>query len=62
LKAIRISGAIICFVVGLVWIGQGFGLIRGSVMTGRLQWSAAGVALLVIAAWQLILLTRSRKL
>ncbi len=31
-------------------------------MTGRLQWSAAGVALLVIAAWQLILLTRSRKL
>lgn len=36
--------------VGLVWIGQGTGLIRGSgFMTDDIRWAAIGVALLVCA-------------
>lgn len=34
--------------VGLVWIGQGTGLIRGSgFMTDDIRWAAIGVVLLV---------------
>ena len=36
--------------VGLVWIGQGTGLIRGQgFMTDDLRWAAIGLALLVVA-------------
>ena len=36
--------------VGLVWIGQGTGLIRGSgFMTDDIRWAAIGVVLLVCA-------------
>lgn len=36
--------------VGLVWIGQGTGLIRGSgFMTDDLRWAAIGVVLIVCA-------------
>jgi hypothetical protein len=36
--------------VGLVWVGQGTGLIRGSgFMTDDLRWAAIGVVLIVCA-------------
>jgi hypothetical protein len=42
-------------VVGLVWIGQGTGLLAGSgFMVGDPRWAAAGIVLLagsVLAAW-----------
>jgi hypothetical protein len=37
--------------IGLVWIGQGFGLLRGSsFMVDDLRWAIAGGALLLIGA------------
>ena len=37
--------------IGLVWIGQGLGLIRGSsFMTDDVRWAIAGVALIAAAA------------
>lgn len=35
--------------IGLVFLGQGLGLIPGSFMTGRLEWAIAGGAMLVVA-------------
>jgi hypothetical protein len=41
--------------VGLVFIGQGLGIIPGSVMTGDLFWAAVGVLMIgvttVYLAW-----------
>ena len=37
--------------IGLVWIGQGLGIIRGSsVMTDDARWAIAGVGLIAIGA------------
>lgn len=48
---------IIALVLGLVWVGQGANVIRGSSMTGQPMWliiglivAAAGVVLLWLAA------------
>jgi hypothetical protein len=46
----RLVLAAVLALVGLVWIGQGFGFIGGSFMTGSLIWAAIGAALLVGAA------------
>jgi len=46
----RIVLALILGFVGVVWLGQGTGLIGGSMMTGSAFWAVAGLALLVIAA------------
>jgi hypothetical protein len=35
--------------VGLVWVGQGIGLIEGSFMTGQPFWAIVGAALLAVA-------------
>jgi len=59
--AARIISAAICGLVGLVWVGQGLGLIGGSVMTGNPRWSLAGAVLLALALWQLVVLLRASK-
>jgi hypothetical protein len=35
--------------LGFVWIGQGTGLIRGSVMTDESRWAIIGSILIVVA-------------
>jgi len=60
-STIRVVGSIICLLVGIVWIGQGIGLIGGSVMTNNSGWAVAGVVLLAIAAWQLSALIRTSR-
>ena len=48
----RISRWIIAAVlalVGLGWIGQGFGLLPGSLMSGNLFWAVIGAILVVLA-------------
>ena len=35
--------------VGLVWVGQGIGLIEGSFMTGQPFWAIVGAAMLAVA-------------
>ena len=47
--------AVIVALVGLVWIGQGIGVIPGSFMSGSPFWAVAGLALVagaaIYAAW-----------
>ena len=40
---------VVALLLGLVWIGQGVGLIPGSFMTGRTEWAVIG-SLLVAGA------------
>ena len=54
-----IAGALI--LVGLVWIGQGTGTIRGSgVMTDDLKWAAVGAVLLVVGIVVAVTAVRNR--
>jgi hypothetical protein len=42
-----VVGAIV-FLVGLVWVGQGLGYIKGSFMTGDVKWFWIGLAMVVV--------------
>jgi len=44
-----ILGALLVL-IGLIWIGQGLGLIAGSVMTGDRTWFYVGIVMVVIGA------------
>ena len=46
----RLSVSIIMLLVGLVWIGQGTGLLGGSPMSNQSIWALIGVVLVVVAA------------
>ena len=37
-----VIGVVLCL-VGVVWLGQGVGLIHGSFMTGEVLWTVIGV-------------------
>ena len=56
----RIVSAIVCALIGLVWLGQGLGLVKNSAMTGDIRWSGAGLVLIALAVWQLVVLIRMR--
>ncbi len=45
----RVVVAVILLVVGLVWAGQGIGLIGGSFMSGQAVWAVIGAILIVFA-------------
>ena len=49
MKAGAIVLAVIMLLVGVVWIGQGLGYIKGSFMTGEMFWFWVGVGLVVAA-------------
>lgn len=40
--------AVLCLLVGGVWIGQGLGLIGGSFMTGQTLWLVIGIMLALV--------------
>ena len=46
--------------VGGVWIGQGAGLIKGSLMTGSATWLAIGLLCLVAGLFLIFLALRRR--
>jgi hypothetical protein len=46
----RIVVAIILLLLGLVWIGQGIGLVGGSAMSGQSVWAVIGAILVAVAA------------
>ncbi len=46
----RLVVALVLGLVGLVWIGQGTGILGGSAMSGSGFWGAVGAFLVVIAA------------
>ena len=41
---------VLVVLIGVVWIGQGLGLIAGSVMTGDRTWFYVGIVMVVIGA------------
>ena len=45
----RLAGAVVCALVGVVWVGQGLGYIGGSFMTSDIRWALAGGVLLLVA-------------
>jgi hypothetical protein len=51
----RIALAVLLTLVGLVWLGQGTGLIGGSAMSGSSFWALVGAVLLAIAAVLVVL-------
>jgi hypothetical protein len=47
--AFAVLGALLAL-VGVVWLGQGLGYIRGSFMTGSHLWAAIGALCLALGA------------
>lgn len=57
----RIVIAIVLVVVGLVWVGQGVGLIHGSFMTGQAVWAVIGGIAILFALALLQSVQRERR-
>lgn len=51
---------VICLLLGLLWIGQGVGLLPGSFMTGDKTWAVIGLVLVVVGGWLLWSVARAR--
>ena len=47
----RLIVAILLGLLGLAWLGQGLGLVQGSVMSGQTFWALAGVAVVIAAIY-----------
>lgn len=60
MRTSRLVIAALVGLVGLVWIGQGSGLIGGSAMSGSLFWAAVGIVLIVVAVALVVLEARAR--
>jgi hypothetical protein len=50
MSRIRLAVAVLLALVGLVWVGQGLGLLPGSFMSNQSIWAVIGAAVLVGAA------------
>jgi hypothetical protein len=59
MRTSRLVIAVILALVGLVWVGQGTGIIAGSAMSGSSFWAIIG-ALLLIAAAAVVAMERMR--
>ena len=55
-----VIGVVLCL-VGVVWIGQGIGLIHGSFMTGEAVWAVIGAVALLFGASLLVGARRDRR-
>jgi hypothetical protein len=55
MRPTRLVLALVLALGGLVWLGQGLGIIPGSFMSGSLFWAAVGAALLALAAVVVVL-------
>lgn len=52
---------VLLLLLGGVWIGQGLGYIRGSFMTGQMQWFWIGLACAIIGAGLLAISLRKTR-
>ena len=58
----RLIAAALLVALGLVWIGQGLGLLQGSsFMVDDIRWAAAGLVAVVLGAVLAISVRRSRR-
>ena len=46
----RLAIGLVLALIGLVWLGQGSGLVGGSTMSGSSFWAIVGIMLLVVGA------------
>jgi len=53
-RVIRLVIGALLALVGIVWVGQGVGLIEGSFMTGEAVWAVIGAVCLVLGAILLV--------
>jgi hypothetical protein len=51
---------VLLLLIGAVWIGQGLGYIKGSFMTGAMQWFWIGLACAVAGVGLLVFSLRKR--
>ena len=51
---------LVCVVLGGAWIGQGLGILPGSIMSGQIIWAIIGLVLVVVGLWLLWTFVRSR--
>jgi hypothetical protein len=51
---------VLLLLIGAAWIGQGLGYIKGSFMTGAMQWFWIGLVCVVVGAGLLIFSIRRR--
>ena len=61
MRTSRLGLALVVFLVGALWIGQGIGMVGGSAMTGSSFWGIAG-AILVLGAIGLVVVEWRRSL
>ncbi|HEY3833871.1 MAG TPA: hypothetical protein VGO03_16360 [Acidimicrobiia bacterium] len=59
---LRVAIAVVLIVVGLVWFGQGIGLIGGSFMSGEAVWAVIGFVAVVFGLALLRGAQRARQL
>lgn len=50
MNRVRLAVSIVMLLVGLLWFGQGTGLVGGSPMSSQAVWAIVGAALVVAAA------------
>jgi hypothetical protein len=55
-----IAFGILLLLLGAAWIGQGLGYIKGSFMTGAMQWFWIGLACAVVGVGLLVFSIRRR--
>ncbi len=51
MQRFRLAVAVLLVVVGAVWVGQGMGILPGSVMSGDRFWAIAGLVAIGIGGY-----------
>ena len=50
MRALAVGVFFLCLLAGVTFMGQGVGLIKGSFMTGRIEWAVIGSLLAGLGA------------
>jgi len=58
MRTSRLAIAVVLALIGLVWIGQGMGMLAGSAMTGSPFWAVVGAILVTFA---IVIVLRERR-
>ena len=63
MRALSVGVFALCLLAGVTFMGQGVGMIKGSFMTGRMEWAIIGSVLAAIGAIGLwaVFLQRGRR-
>ena len=60
-RVIRLVIGVLLVLVGLVWVGQGVGIVEGSFMTGEAVWAVIGAVCLALGAMLLVTTLRASR-